>query len=417
MSPQGSPFWAAASAGLSGFLAAHRRERISSTHLLAFSLNSFEVETGDGNVGDGFQDLAAGQGPFHLIGPGVGFLLGIHQEEDDLPGVFPPHVLERRPDIPHRVQPVDGPPQAQVIRRTPVDQVDVWPLLRIQVGKKYLGLLGSPPGDGISLQGLFHPFGRMIVAGPGVVVEGNGSQETRNGRRRGHRAGYGETGQVGTDEVEHVLGEGKVGSQGQVGGVDQDEGPPLGQDVAEGFPLEQVLIIVFGGQIAAPEFAGRKPEPVPHVHGLPDQVLLDIFLEEPGFKVLKDPRAKKAVVSRRETAAGDGRDGVDFIQQRPFPTLQGNFRLGELLHDPVGQGRGPRPAPGKSEDQQQLVGTVGPLRVFEPVAALRGNLGQKVVRGIMGAAQGKKSNKEETEPGKPMDHALFHSAVRTSVIV
>jgi hypothetical protein len=149
--------------------------------------------------------------------------------------------------------------------------------------------------------------------------------------------------------------EGQPRPLGHVRGVDEDHGSLSLDEVSKGFPLENIFIVILGGQVAPVEIGRRKTEPVDGVQkDTGGESALDVLLQETALEIFEDSVAEKTLIGRGETPARNARDDVHLIHQSPLPALQGDLRIPEFLEDAVGKGGRPCPSPGKRKDQEKF---------------------------------------------------------------
>ena len=157
-----------------------------------------------------------------------------------------------------------------------------------------------------------------------------------------------------------------------VRGIDDDHGFFSGEQVTEGLPVEDMLVVVIRRQVAAIIVRGKELGPVDRVEERgTGEVTLDVLLQEAGLEILEDSVPKQAVVGRREAPAGNAGDPVHLVQQAPAAAADGDRRIAKRFQDPVGKGGGSGPPAGKTEHEQQLVVVIRGDEVSAPITRLR----------------------------------------------
>ena len=141
------------------------------------------------------------------------------------------------------------------------------------------------------------------------------------------------------------------------------------------------------------------PRPVERVHDPPEQGPLNIPEKKVLPEILEDVLPVEAVIGRRETAAGNGHDHIDFVEEG---LLRGTSSL--CLHgcpgrqidclkrfeDPVGHGCGPRPSPREAQHHEDCVGP-GLLHFLDLILTLPLDRILTGVDGVVGRAACKRN--------------------------
>ena len=166
-------------------------------------------------------------------------------------------------EVVHYISTGDDPfqqgPEAQVVRHASVHQVDIGFPLGVHKGDNIVGQVKLSVGQVSGLQGLAQRLRGYIITASGIIFQGDRRQQNRHRRRGGAGPGHREGVQIGTDQIEEILGEGHPAPVNHVRAVDEDHGFRAPAQVGEGRPLEDVFIVIFGGQVATAKKWREQP--------------------------------------------------------------------------------------------------------------------------------------------------------------
>jgi len=118
-----------------------------------------------------------------------------------------------------------------------------------------------------------------------------------------------------------------------------------------------VAVVVAGRELAAID--AQQPQPVAGAQHLEEQPRLHVPAQEAVLEALEDPVPVQAEVGGGEAAARHRGDQVHLVEEPARLSIDGDLRLGELLEHAVGEGCGPRAAPGEGERQEDAAGALG----------------------------------------------------------
>jgi hypothetical protein len=236
-----------------------------------------------------------------------------------------------------------------------------------------------------------------------VVLERDRAQQEREGGGRRHRPGHRVCREMRHEEIELVLGELEPLPVGEVGGVqDHERSAPARREIAEALPLEDLLVVVLGGEIDPAEPDRGQSKPVQRVGGASDQGGLHVHVEETRPEVGEDPLAEEAVVGGGEGAARDGGDAVHLVEQALLHPLPDDPGVAKPLEHPIGQ-RGCPGAPAREgeADEQRVRVLSRRLQGLEAVRKSHAGVGQRIVEGVVGAARAGEQGRQDEDPKTP----------------
>ena len=225
--------------------------------------------------------------------------LGVHDEERDAAEALEAAGLGQSRIAAGLDRLLDRRAQPQVVGERAVEQVDVGVTGRGAVLRDPQRLLVQPCVR-ISAPDLFaHPRGWLVpAAARGVVLERDRRQRERDRRGRRHRSRDRKARACRSTKVELLLIEREARRERHVRGVDQERRSVALEQVAERRAVEELFVVVLGGQIAAAEIGRGESQPVPRRQQAPDQCALDVAAQE---LALRNPRrsARRTARSRR----------------------------------------------------------------------------------------------------------------------
>jgi hypothetical protein len=121
--------------------------------------------------------------------------------------------------------------------------------------------------------------------------------------------------EIGSEEVELVLGELERSPVGHAGRMQDDERPSAFGQLGVGRAVEHGGIVELGRQVDAAEVGRDEAREVHRVRGAQRELTLDVACQEPVIEGLERIGAVQTVVRRRERPAGDPCDAVDLVQK------------------------------------------------------------------------------------------------------
>ena len=157
--------------------------------------------------------------------------------------------------------------------------------------------------------------GGVAVAGAAIVLDRDGREHHRHGRRGRGGAGQRHGIEVRADDVERALVEDEARAGRDVGGRRQDHRALAAVEIAEGGAVEQDFVVQLGRQFGTAPALRRQVSPVARTEGAGDELALDVALQEALLVVVEQLVAVEAVGQRGEAAARHAGDDVDWIEQ------------------------------------------------------------------------------------------------------
>ena len=152
-------------------------------------------------------------------------------------------------------------PQPQVVRNLSVEQMDIPPLVRIQIRPEAIRDVILPRSDLLLLQDFSQTWGQSKTAGAGILSQAHWRQETGHGRRSRYGPGHGELREIRAESIEEVLTESDPYSGNHVCAIDINHRTSTLCHVAEGSVIKDVLLIIFGGNVTPIELSREQPAP------------------------------------------------------------------------------------------------------------------------------------------------------------
>ncbi len=170
-----------------------------------------------------------------------------------------------------------------------------------------------------------------------------------------------------------------------VGRRHEDEWAGTAIEVAERRAVEQDLVVQLRRQLGTTPSGGRELRPVRRAERPGDDVALNVALQESLLVVDEQLVPVKPVRERREAAAGDPGDDVDFVEQ-PYAVALRSDDLGPLqkFENAIRERGCPRAAAGKREHNEVLLVLRVNLPRFKAITAAGIRLRD---RGIDGATR------------------------------
>ena len=307
----------------------------------ACELDRLEVVAADLRARDRIHETGERGGSVAEVDCGVGGLLGVDRNHDEVFRHRDSHQLEQRSGIARHGQLVERCTQAQIVRDATVDEVDVSLHLRVGVP---LDLARDAIAARITLAARechIEPGGTFESTLAGAVLQRQRREQHRYRRRSGDCVCQRKGAEIGADQVEVTLRQREPETVGEIRRVDVDPRPVSARQIGEGGVIEDVLVVVLRSEDGAAHVGREEAEQVARTEHHPNERALDVAPQKSLLEVLEDSVSKQPVVGRWEAPTRDTADRVDLVEKPPAFAVDHDLGVAELFQDAVGESRRP----------------------------------------------------------------------------